>query len=207
MPPKAKFSKEEITQAAVGIVRANGMEGLTARRLGEALGSSARPVFTTFQNMEQVAQATLEAAERLYQDALLAEMAKGKYPPYKASGMGYIRFAKEEPELFRLLFMRDRSHEVIREEQESLQPILQLIQADLGIDQAAAYRFHLEMWIYVHGIATMFATGYLNLEEAFISDILTDAFIGLKLRWKQMGLGKEEDGHASRMDPLPDMRE
>lgn len=50
MPPKAKFAKEEIVNAALDIVRTEGFESLTARALGSKLGSSARPIFTVFQN-------------------------------------------------------------------------------------------------------------------------------------------------------------
>ena len=49
----------------------------------------------------------------LFYFAMLEEEEKsGKYPPYKARGMGYIRFAKEEKNLFRLLFMDKRSSDV-----------------------------------------------------------------------------------------------
>ena len=54
MPPKAKFSKEEIVASAVEIVRTHGSDALTARALGQALGSSPRPIFTVFQSMEEV---------------------------------------------------------------------------------------------------------------------------------------------------------
>ena len=66
----------------------------------------------------------------LYQNYLKEDMASGKYPPYKASGMAYIRFAKEEKELFRLLFMRDRSHESIEDKEEN-KPLIELIQQNL----------------------------------------------------------------------------
>ena len=48
MPPKAKFTKAEIIEAALNIVRADGYEALTSRALGTYLGSSARPIFTVF---------------------------------------------------------------------------------------------------------------------------------------------------------------
>ena len=185
MPPRAKFSREEVIQGAFDLVRREGMEGLTARGLAAALGSSPRPIFTLFEGMEEVCREVIRAAQKLYQGYLDREMGSGAYPPYKASGMGYIRFAREERELFQLLFMRDRSQEVIPEDREALRPLLAIIQENMGIDEDSAYLFHLEMWIYVHGIAAMFATGYLDLDEAFISDVLTDAFEGLKERWKR----------------------
>ena len=64
MPPKAKFTKAEIIGAALNIVRTDGYEALTSRALGTYLGSSARPIFTVFKNMEEVQQAMIEAAKQ-----------------------------------------------------------------------------------------------------------------------------------------------
>ena len=54
MPPKAKFTKNEIVDAAMQIVREQGLEAVTSRELGKRLGSSACPIFTVFSNMEEV---------------------------------------------------------------------------------------------------------------------------------------------------------
>lgn len=106
--------------------------------------------------MEEVQGEVILAANRLYQRYLEEDMAAGKYPPYKAGGMAYIRFAKEERELFRLLFMRDRSREAVdtEAEREALSPILEIIRKNTGLSEEEAYLFHIEMWIYVHGIGT-----------------------------------------------------
>lgn len=97
--------------------------------------------------------------------------------------MAYIRFAKEEKELFKLLFMRDRSGERVGENKEEIRPLLKLIRQNLGLSEEDAYFFHLEMWIYVHGIATMLATSYLELDEEFISRVMTDGYEGMKARY------------------------
>ncbi len=159
------------------------MSGLTARALAAELGCSAKPVFGLFKNMEEVQREVIRAADLLFQGYLAQDMAKGKYPPYKASGMAYIRFAKEEKELFKLLFMRDRSVETIEENIGEIRPLLQLIQKATGMSEQDAYAFHIEMWIFVHGMATMIATNYLDLEEAYISKVLTDAYQGIKSRF------------------------
>ena len=179
MPRKLMFTRGEIIDAALSITRQKGFGAVSARALGERLGTSSRPVFSLFENMEEVQQAVLQAADEVYQDYLKEHMAGKQYPPYKASGMAYIQFAKEERELFKLLFMRDRSREKIEENKESIRPLLQLLQKNLGIGEEQAYLFHLEMWIYVHGIATMVATSYLNWDEEFVSKVLTDAYQGL----------------------------
>lgn len=192
MPPKFKFTRDEITNAALNVTRKNGISGLTARALAAELGCSVKPIFGLFKNMEEVGQEVFIASDLLYQNYLREDMAKGKYPLYKASGMAYIRFAKEERELFKLLFMRDRSREKIEENKEEIRPLMQLIQQNLGISEDEAYLFHLEMWLYVHGIATMIATSYLDWDDEFISRVLTDAYMGLKYRYTE---GKDNAGN------------
>lgn len=192
MPPKFKFTRDEITNAALNVTRKNGISGLTARALAAELGCSVKPIFGLFKNMEEVGQEVFITSDLLYQNYLREDMAKGKYSPYKASGMAYIRFAKEERELFKLLFMRDRSREKIEENKEEIRPLMQLIQQNLGISEDEAYLFHLEMWLYVHGIATMIATSYLDWDDEFISRVLTDAYMGLKYRYTE---GKDNAGN------------
>ena len=187
MPPKFLFTRDEIINAALNVIRKYGGSGLTARALAAELGCSVKPIFGAFKNMEEVAFQALQAADRLYQSYISHDMAQGKYPPYKASGMAYIRFAKEERELFKLLFMRDRSHEKAEENKAEIRPLIELIQKNLGLDEQTAYLFHLEMWIYVHGIAAMLATSYLNWEEEFIDRMLSDAYAGLRHRFTEEG--------------------
>lgn len=186
MPPKCRFTREQIIQAALELTAEKGIGALTARSLAQRLDSSAKPIFGLFTNMEEVQQEVLKAADRRYQAYLQEDMSAGQYPPYKASGMAYIRFAREQRELFKLLFMRDRTNEE-KAAGEELEALLLLIRQSMGLSREEAYRFHMEMWIYVHGIATMIATAYLEWDLDFISAALTDAYQGLRLRFDQTG--------------------
>lgn len=183
MPPKFRYTREEMIAAALELVRQGGKDALTARALGAKLGCSAKPIFGLFRNMEELEGEVIAAADAYYQKYLVQKMQEGQYPPYKASGMAYIRFSKEERELFRLLFMRDRSGEIIGENLEEIRPLLDLIRKNTGLSEREAYLFHLEMWIYVHGIATMLATSYLEWDAEFISNTLTDSYQGLRHRF------------------------
>ncbi len=189
MPPRNIFTKEQIVEAGLTLVRQSGMEALTARSLAQALGTSTKPIFGLFSSMQELQEAVLAAADTFYQSHIAEAMAEGRYPVYKASGMAYIEFARQEPALFKLLFMRDRSGETIGEDRQSIAPILQVIQANLGVDENTAYRFHLEMWLYVHGVATMLATNYLPWDTDFISESLTDLYQGLSHRFKENAHG------------------
>ncbi len=183
MPPKTKFTREEVIAAALDIVREGGMTALTARSLAARLGSSAKPVFWLFENMREVQHEVMLAANDEYQRFLAAEMMRNAYEPYKVSGMAYIAFARRERELFRMLFMRDRSEELPQPKDESLDIIIALISRNTGLSEDEARRFHLEMWVFVHGIASMIITNYLDWDEETVSNVLTDAYQGLKSRW------------------------
>lgn len=183
MPPKVKFSREEIIAAALDIVREGGMTALTARSLAARLGSSAKPVFGLFENMQEVQKEVMLAANAEYQEFLYAEMMRGIYKPYKASGMAYIDFARKEKELFKILFMHDRTKEIADIRDESVASIIALIMRNTGLSEENARLLHLEMWMFVHGIATMIVTNYLDLKEDYISRALTDAYEGLRTRW------------------------
>ena len=190
MPPKAKFTREEVIEAAVELTRAGGAGAVTARALGARLGTSPKPIFGLFRNMEELQEEVIRAAQERYLGFIREEQAAGKYPPYKSSGMAYIRFAGEEPELFRLLFMRDRSREK-KEKTSVWDPdtvsLIAALRERTGLSQEEAERLHTENWIFVHGIATMVATSYLTFDTDFISESMSDIFLGLYDRFKRKG--------------------
>ena len=175
MPPKAKVTQEDILSACVEIIRQSGFDAVNARALASRLGCSTQPIFSNYQSMDALKADALNYAEQVYQHYLRTDMESGEFPPYKASGMAYIRFAREEKQLFRLLFMRDRRGEPPQE--HGLSPeLLTAICAATGLEPSEAERFHLEMWIFVHGIAVMVATGYLEWDMDFVSDALTHMY-------------------------------
>ncbi len=185
MPPKVKVTKEDIISAAVDIVRKSGAQAINARTVACALNCSTQPVFSNFTTMDELRLAVVEKADLLCQEYMRKEVESGKFPVYKANGMAYIRFAKEEKELFKLLYMRDRSSEVTSEGTQITDKMEVIVHNNTGLNGADAKLFHLEMWAYVHGIATMFATDFLDLDWELVSKMLTDAYQGLR---KQYGM-------------------
>ena len=184
MPPRVKITKEDIISTAVNIVRRDGADSVNARLIAKELDCSTQPIFSNYATMEELRYAVVSAANDLYQEYINREIAAEKYPAYKASGMAYIRFAKEERELFKLLFMRDRSAEGEPPETEGTEKIIGLVQASTGLHDDKATLFHLEMWAYVHGIATMTATNYRQLDQELISEMMTDAYQGMRSRYE-----------------------
>ncbi|MCI9487536.1 MAG: TetR/AcrR family transcriptional regulator [Lachnospiraceae bacterium] len=177
MPPKAKFSRDEIIEAAFGLVRAEGPTALTSRALGQALGSSARPIFTVFRNMEEVAQAVTDAAKSLYRKYIKKGLSTS--PAFKGAGTQYILFAVSEPKLFQLLFMTEHRQipnlaGVLPLIDDSYEQILSSIQTDYHLEEGPARRLYQHLWIYTHGIAALCATNMCRFTEEEISGMMTE---------------------------------
>lgn len=185
MPPKPKFTREEMIEAAIEIVRREGEDALTARNLGSYLGASARPIFTVFESMDEVREAVKERAHEIfmkYREKMCDELG---YPRYKAIGKAYIRFACEEKMLFRLLFMCERPRAGMKEKEGYDAQVRQIIEEQTGFSEEKGSLFHAENWIFVHGIATMMATSYFQWDDALVDRMLSDVYAGLKMRHLQ----------------------
>lgn len=191
MPPKCKFTKEQITAAALETAKEKGMSGVTAREVARRLDSSSKVIFGLFENMNELMQSVIAAAEKEYRRYIEEDMKSGIYPPYKASGMAYIRFAKEEPELFKLLFMRDRTEESDDAGFGNYDDIIEIIMSANGFSREKAELLHLEMWIFTHGIATMSATSYLTFDIEMISRMMTDAYMSIRERIRNADIADE----------------
>lgn len=190
MPPKAKFSKEEVVGAAISIVRRSGISALTARSLGDELGSSARPIFTVFKSMKDVQEAVIAAARGTYNEYIACGMQEDI--PFKGVGKAYIRFAAQEPKFFQLLFMEEAVHIpdiklVLGLIDENSENILHSIQAAYGFGDDPARRLYRHMWLYSHGIAVLIATKVCVFTMEEISDMLTDVCGSLIRKLKAEG--------------------
>ena len=190
MPPKVKITKNDIIETALSLVRENGADAINARGIANALNCSTQPIFSNFESMEELEHSVLIAAFERYLGFINDEIKSGKYPDYKASGMAYVRFAKEEKELFKLLFMCDRQGKEPLPTVDYENSVKMIMEAN-GCSREEADLMHLEMWTFGHGIATMLATSFLELDFELISRMLTDVYQGLRVR---LFGGKNSDG-------------
>ena len=181
MPPKVKITKNDVIQTALDLLRKEGESALNARTIASALNCSTQPIFSNFPTMDDLKKEVESSAFSLYLNYLQKECLNGEYAPYKAYGMAYIRFAKEEKELFKLLFMCDRNNQKITPT-EDFESSVNMIMNNLGITKTQAEKMHFEMWICVHGIATMIATSFCSYSSEEISAILSDIYQGLRLK-------------------------
>ena len=200
MPPKPKFTREEVVEAALRLISEKGTDALTARELGERLGSSARPIFTTFRNMEELMGEVRKAAMQKY-EAFVGD-AVHYTPVFKRFGTQMIRFATEEPKLFQLLFMRENDASATFSSLAAfLGPTrglcIDAIVQDYGLTPDEADAFFEHMWVFTYGLSVLCATGMCRFGEEEVCAILGREFLGM------MTLMKHGNWNAPTPSPVP----
>lgn len=187
MPPKPKFTKEEIIAAALELVSERGMSALTSRDLGARLGSSARPIFTIFSSMEEVQEEVKKAAIKRFEG--YAQKAVNYTPVFKQVGMQMILFAKEEPKLYQLGFMSDNHNvdnfdDIFERLGDVAYQCVDVIQRDYDLSEQDAKKLFEHVWIYTFGIGALCATGMCNFSEEQVIEMLGHDFIAMLVHIK-----------------------
>ena len=174
MAPKNKLTREEMVAAAVRVVQKMGATALTAKSLAEELGTSTQPVFTCFGTMNIAKAEVYAAAERMFDEYLTAGL-KEKIP-FFGFGTQYIRFARKEPELYRLLFLM-RQEDMENGAFSTMQHMRELVRPSLmdtyHINEQDSDRYFRDLWLVVHSLATLIVTGDCPYSDREIGQILT----------------------------------
>ena len=200
MPPKPKFTKEEIVAAALELVSEKGIEALTARELGARLGSSARPIFTVFNSMEEVQVEVRAAALKRFES--YAEKAMHYTPVFKQVGMQMILFAIEEPKLYQLVYMSENAgatdfESIVERLGDVAQLCVDVIQRDYSLSEKDAKALFEHVWIYTFGIGALCATGMCRFSQEEIIQMLGQDFMAMLFYVKS--------GRMNMPTPVPKM--
>ena len=173
MPPKFKFKREEIVEAAVNLTRRGGVDAVTARGIAGELGVSTQPIFTCFKNMEEAKEEVRIYAEKLCHNYL--EKGVEATISFFGFGMAYIRFAKEEPELYKMLFINpDKKGESMLDTLSGIRLIvINSIEKTYRFNEKESKRLFRDLWLAVHSIATLCVGGICPFSDEEIAKILT----------------------------------
>ena len=159
MPPKVKFQKEEIVQAALNVVSKKGADAVTAREVAAELGVSTRPIFTWFDTMEELKAEIFALAKGRYREYI--ERGLTERIPFLGVWKQYLYFAKNEPELYKLLFLT-RPDSVSGGAMEALKFSQDLTRESLmriyNMDAATADCYFRDMWLVAFSFATLVVT-------------------------------------------------
>lgn len=173
MPPARKYKKEDIVDVAYEIVKKEGYESINARRIAKELGCSVQPIFHNFSSMEEVNK---EVYIKIYNEykVYMKNGRASKEKAYKQMGLSYIKFAKDYPEFFKILFMQktDMSAESIIINDDMGNDVISAGQILTGLSYEEQTKFHIKVWIFTHGIACLVATKTVKFTDEELEELL-----------------------------------
>lgn len=175
--PKAKVTRDMVIEAAFAIARTAGAEQVNARTVSQELGCSTQPVMYHFATIEALKRAVYAKADRYHSDYLTEDLPLG-------IGLNYIRFAIEEPHLFRFLFQSGFAVESSLPEMidsKELAPVLTAMQGVLGMNAAQTKQIFLTVALFTHGYASIIANNGLAYDEAAAAKHLEQVWRGAVL--------------------------
>lgn len=172
MARKESITKQMIIDAAYNIARTEGMQGITARNVAEQANCSTQPIFRTFQNMEELMDGVYERAALAFQEFYRMYPRTEKLP-FCNLGLAYIAFAKEEKELFRILFVGEKKkksfYEILNGNMENVRTEIQIATAQGCKNPSGLF---MKLWIFIHGAACMTMTGDYDLSDEETKELL-----------------------------------
>lgn len=172
MPPVTKIQRKDIIDVTYEIVKEEGMGAVNARKIAKKMNCSIQPIFHNFETMEELKKAVLEKIRHTY----IAYMEEGKKQKkaYKGMGLYYIKFAKDLPNFFQLLFMNESKLNMTNYiiEDDIGNDIIKNGMKLTGFSYEEQKKFHKKVWIFTHGLATLVATKTCILTDKEIDELL-----------------------------------
>lgn len=176
MPPTVRFTRDAVLHAACQLMRREGMEALNARAIAKELGGSTQPIFRLFTNMEDLHRELILYVARQFQAHAEEDMAQSD-SPYIQLCTTYLLYGRDEPELFKLLFMRDRVSEGQYSDQTNFDLVFNIIKKEAPLDDETALRFFERTWLFIHGLAVCIATKYIPCQdERYLISMVKEAY-------------------------------
>ena len=186
MPPKTRVTESMIVGAAIEVARRSGFENINARTVSEQLRCSAQPVMYHFSTIDNLKRAAYRYADQLHTKYLL-NIPPGQ-DPILGIGLNYIRFAVEEPQLFRFLFQSGYAVEnslLEMVDSEELTPVLAAVREGAELSPEQTKGVFITVALFVHGYASIIANNHLEFDEKVIAKHLERAWNGAVLGAKQ----------------------
>ena len=187
MPPSVKFTKVEIVEAALRVTRTGGIGSLTARSLASELGASTRPMFTYFETVDELRHEVHEAAKGVYRAYI--ERGLAEPVPFLGVGRSTIRFAREEPELFKLLFLQKPggadggAAEALAFSQGLVRDSIMRI---YKMDAFEADCYYRDLWLVAFSFCTMIAADECPYTDEQMSAVLTEVSLAVCKAYKDI---------------------
>ena len=171
--------KEEFISIAMDFIAKEDVEKLTLKVLSDATGTSRSAIYKHFKNKDALIETIIERGFDKFdaQTTLhLKDNTKALVDKFYLTGKLYVEFAKNNPNLYRLLFGKKYAH--IREELLSIKDedcsgftaLQQTVKEGqrVGIlKKEDSYKQAIVIWATMHGFSSLIIDGFMDVEEIY----------------------------------------
>ena len=166
MPRKPKYTKEELIDTAVTIIREEGEDSLSARHLVKRLGTAPATIFTHFDSMDDLEEALTEKVRSIYN--VYVDRGLKKNPPFKGFAIEHVKFSLDEPNLYTFLFLRPKAlgtlSDLIDREGHRERLVVEAMKV-FGCTRETAEEVFENLVVYMFGLASMCSKGLCSFTE------------------------------------------
>jgi len=160
MPPKQRFSPEDVIEAAFRVVRKHGWDGFSARAIANELNSSVRPIYEYFQTMENIEAEVVQKILAYFVEFINQDRTGDKWLD---QALGYVIFASNEKHLFRSI--NDEKHTLSQKKfgvqhWDKLGERLSEDERFKDLPDEVVNKIRGTRWIFVHGLAYLISNGW-----------------------------------------------
>ena len=195
MPPKTKVTAEMVVNAAIEVACQSGYESINARTVSGQLNCSTQPVMYHFSTIESLKKAAYKRLDQLHSEYMMNT--RPGQDPILGIGLNYIRFAVEEPQLFRFLFQSGYAEEkslLEMVDSEELVPVLAAMREGAGLNMEKTRQVFITVALFAHGYASIIANNHLEFDEKLIAEHLERTWNGAVLAAAQE---EQDESHSS----------
>ncbi len=174
MPPKTRITKEMIIDAAFEMTRSRGIESISARAVAETLDCSTQPIMYNFPTVDSLKRAVRRKTDEFHMQYIMDVKNRFELPVLEIA-VSYVRFAHEEPNLFKCLFRSGGfSAETVMDLicEDAMKPVLESLAASLRADVQYAKEYFFARYLMVHGLANLVADRSMTYSEDYVLELL-----------------------------------
>lgn len=176
MARKEQITKQVILDGAFNLLREQGSDMVTARKLAAYIGCSTQPIFRVYQNMDELYADVFEKAKTHYEEYCL-NYQKESDVPFVDLGLCYIQYAKDELNLFKLLFMTSHDenntmYDLLNGKEQGF--VIKELKRIPNLNMENAGNIFMKIFIFIHGMASMATCGEFDLTKEEVIPMLTD---------------------------------
>ena len=187
MPPKHKITRDMVIDAAFEVARKTGAENINARTVSKKLNCSTQPVMYHFATIEELRKAAYKKTDD-YHTEYLMNIPETQEDIMLGIGVNYIRFAVEEPNLFRFLFqsgfaVENSLLEMINSKE--LIPVISAMQEEMDMNMEQTKEVFITLAMFVHGYASIITNNSLEYDEKLIAKHLERVCTGAILAMQE----------------------